>query len=118
MAYISNALANKHLGMSVYEKELLAIVHAVKRWHHYLCSRKFLNKTDHRSLKYMLEQRISTTQQQKYMAKLFGYDFDISYKLGSENVAADALSRLPMAELAALIVSSPHSSLLPAIEAS
>lgn len=118
IAYIRKALASRHLGLSVYEKEMIAIVYSVKKWHHYLCSRKFLIRTDHRSLKYMLEQWISTIQQQKYMAKLFGYDFEISYKAGSENVATDALSRVPMAELATMIVSSPNSSLIPKLETS
>ena len=31
LAYISKALAPKHHGLSVYEKELLAIVHAVTK---------------------------------------------------------------------------------------
>lgn len=118
IAFVSKALATRHLGMSVYEKELLAIVYVVKKWYHYLCSRKFLIKTDHKSLKYMLEQRITMTKQQKYMARLFGYDFDITYKQGKNNVVADALSRLPTAELAVLTISTPVQILIPKLEAS
>ena len=104
--------------MSVYEKELLAVVYAVKKWDHYIAHRKFLIKIDHRSLKFLLEQRITTNHQQKYIAKLFGYDFEISYKKGRENAAADALSRLPASEFATLMVSTPVCSLLPEIEQS
>lgn len=118
IAFISKALAPKHLGMSVYEKELLAIVYAVKKWHHYLCFKKFLIKIDHKSLKYMMEQRITATQQQKYMAKLFRYDFEITYKQGKDNIVADELSKLPAAEVTASTVSTPVRSLLPEIEAS
>ena len=93
-------------------------MYAVRKWDHYIAHRHFLIKTDHHSLKFLLEQRITTTQQQKYIAKLFRYDFKITYKKGSDNTAADALSRLPSSELVALTLSSHTSSLLPEIEAS
>ncbi|WVZ00495.1 hypothetical protein V8G54_026564 [Vigna mungo] len=38
-----------------------------------------------RSLKYLLEQRITTYSQQHWIAKLMGYDFEIMYKTGSSN---------------------------------
>jgi hypothetical protein len=40
-----------------------------------------------------LEQHISSPEQQKWVTKLFGYDFEIIYKKGKENVVVDALSR-------------------------
>jgi hypothetical protein len=52
----------------------------------------FQIKTDHQSLKYFLEQRISSSEQQKWVTKLFGYDYVIIYKKGKENVVAYALS--------------------------
>jgi hypothetical protein len=39
-----------------------------------------------------LEQRISSPDQQKWVTKLFGYDYEIIYKKGKENVVVDALS--------------------------
>lgn len=102
----------------MHEKELLAVVHAVKKWDHYLAHRRFVIRTYHRSLKFLLEQRITTSHQQKYIAKLLGYDFEITYKKGKDNTAADALSRVPAASLNALLVSTPISSLMPEIEAS
>ena len=42
----------------------------------------------------MLDQRISTPMQQKWLSKLIGYDFEIHHKSGKEHKAADALSRL------------------------
>lgn len=49
--------------------------------------------TDQRSLKYLLEQRIMTHNQQNWIAKLMGYNFDIVYKTRSSNKVVDALSR-------------------------
>ena len=55
--------------------------------------RHFKVKTDHDSLKYLLEQRLSTKEQQKWVTKMLGYDFEIIYKKGKQNVVADALLR-------------------------
>ena len=52
-------------------------------------------RTDHQSLKFLLEQRIATPSQQKWLAKLLGYAFVVEYKKGSYNRVADTLSRNP-----------------------
>jgi hypothetical protein len=72
---------------------MMAILHALKKWHPYLIGRHFKVKTDHDSLKYFLEQRLSSEEQQKWVTKILGYDFEIVYKKGKQNVVADALSR-------------------------
>jgi len=102
LAYYSRALPPRTLGLSVYEKEMLAIIHAVTHWRPYLVGRHFQIRTDHQSLKFFLEQRVSSPIQQKWVTKLLGYDYEITYKKGKENVAADALSRLPEAALHAV----------------
>ena len=40
-----------------------------------------------------MEQRVGTPFQQKWVAKLLGFDFTVEYRCGKENRAADALSR-------------------------
>ena len=65
MAYISRHLKGKQLHLSIYEKELLAVVFDVQKWCYYLLSRHFVIKTDQKSLKYLLEQRLNTPIQQK-----------------------------------------------------
>ena len=63
---------------------MLAILHAVDLWHPYLLGQWFQIKTDHQSLKYFLEQRISSLEQQKWVTKLFGYDYQNIYKKGND----------------------------------
>ena len=65
--------------------------------------------TGHFGFKYMLEQQISTPLQQKWLIKLIGYDFEIIYRSGKENKAADALSRLhePLGSSTLMRISSP-----------
>jgi hypothetical protein len=72
---------------------MLAILHAVDLWHPYLLGQHFQIKTDHQSLKYFLEQPISSPEQHKWVTKLFGYDYEIIYKKDKDNVVTDALSR-------------------------
>jgi hypothetical protein len=53
---------------------------------------KFFIQMDQRSLKYFLDQRVVTPEQQKWVTKLMGYDYEIIYRPGRENSAVDALS--------------------------
>ncbi|KAH9735939.1 hypothetical protein KPL71_017914 [Citrus sinensis] len=94
IAYLSKALAPKNLGLSTYEKEMLAAVMAVQKWRPYVVGKHFKIITDHLSLKFLLDQRVSTPMQHKWLTKLAGYDYEIVYRSGKENTAADALSRV------------------------
>jgi hypothetical protein len=93
LAFTSKKLLEINLGKSIYEKEMLSILHAMDLWHPYLLGKCFQIKIYHQSLKYFLEQRISSPQQKKWVTKLFGYDYEIIYKKGKDNVVVDALSR-------------------------
>ncbi|RVW13442.1 Transposon Tf2-2 polyprotein [Vitis vinifera] len=93
LAYMSQAIHGKALQLSTYEKELMALVLAVKKWRSYLLGHNFKIQTDQQSLKYLLEQKMGTPLQQKWITKLLGYEFVVEYKQGKENKVADALSR-------------------------
>ncbi|GAB2285968.1 hypothetical protein Dimus_039739 [Dionaea muscipula] len=91
--YFSKALCAHNQGLLTYEKEFLAVLSAVQKWRHYLMGQPFVIKTNHESLKYPLEQKLSSCAQVKGMSKLLGFEYTIQYKKGSENIATDALSR-------------------------
>ncbi|PRQ43893.1 putative nucleotidyltransferase, Ribonuclease H [Rosa chinensis] len=105
VAYMIKALAQRHLALSVYDKEMLAAVSAVQHWRPYLLGHHFKIYTDHKTIEHFLGQRITTPAQQKWLLKLMGYDYSILYKAGKNNAAPDALSREGM--LATLGVSTP-----------
>ncbi|GKB80534.1 putative mitochondrial protein [Tanacetum coccineum] len=94
IAYLSKALSPKHQVYSTYKKEFWAMILALEKWRGYLMDIHFKIKIDHFRLKYLLDQRVTTPFQAKWLPKLLGFDYEISYK-GSENVVADDLSRVP-----------------------
>jgi hypothetical protein len=93
LAFTSKQLSERNLGKSIYEKEMLVIFHLVDLWRPYLLGKRFQIKTVHQSLKYFLEQHLSSPEQQKWVTKLFGYDYEIISKKGKDHVVGDALSK-------------------------
>lgn len=96
IAYVSRALGPRNRGLSVYEKEYLAILLAVQQWRPYLQLREFVIRTDHKSLTHLTDQRLHTDWQQKALTKMMGLQYTVQYKKGIHNGAADALSRKPV----------------------
>ncbi|GJR76305.1 putative mitochondrial protein [Tanacetum coccineum] len=118
ISFLSKTLAPRHKGLYTYKKELLAVVYALEKWIWYLFDRHFKIKTDHFSLKYLMEQRLTTPFQIKWLPKLLGYDYEVLYKKGSENVVADALSRSLLPSLQAMVIIDISNDLLQRIKAS
>lgn len=96
ICYESRKLSPAEKNYAVHELELLAIVHAVKVFRHYLEGCKhFTLYTDHHSLKYFFTQRDLSRRQARWAQDLAAYqpNMSIVYRKGEEN-RADALSRL------------------------
>ncbi|KAL1356594.1 hypothetical protein AAHE18_05G195900 [Arachis hypogaea] len=93
IAYFSKKLSGRLSMALVYVRELYAITQTVAKWRHYLLGRRFVIKTDHQGLRELMKQVVLTPDQQYYLTKLLGYDFEVMYRSGSSNKAADALSR-------------------------
>ncbi|KAL4017058.1 hypothetical protein IC575_024732 [Cucumis melo] len=95
IAFYGHTLSMRDRARPAYERELMAVVLSVQRWRPYLLGAKFVVKTDQKSLKFLLEQRVVQPQNQKWVSKWLGYSFEVVYKPGLENKAVDALSRKP-----------------------
>lgn len=73
--------------------ERLVVVYALKQWRHYCLGSRFMQMTDHHSLKWIFTQDNLNMCQRRWMQTLQEYDFEIKYRPEKENVVADALSR-------------------------
>ena len=62
ITFTSKQLCDHNLEKSTYDKEIMAILHAVDTWSPYILGCHFKMKTDHHSLKYFLEQRLSSPE--------------------------------------------------------
>lgn len=98
LAFFSKALGVRHQALSIYEKEMLAVLLAVHKWHTYLVGRHFKIRTDHQSLRFLSNQVAVIPFQQRWAAKMLGYDFEVLYMRGINNRVEDALSRQPQLE--------------------
>ena len=79
-----------------HEKELLAIVHALKKWRADLLGVRVHVKTDHDTLVRFFGQRDLSRRQARWSETLADYDIEIEYVPGEANSAADAMSRHPL----------------------
>lgn len=88
--FLSKSLGPTKKNWSIYTKEMLAILEAIKTWWPYLLWQKFQIQTNQRSLKYLLERHVVTPEQQKWVSKLVGYEYEIIYRPRKTNAAADS----------------------------
>ncbi|XP_025625559.1 uncharacterized protein [Arachis hypogaea] len=75
-----------------HDLELAVVVFALKIWRHHLYGALLEVFSDHKSLKYIFEQKDFNMRQQRWMEFLKDYDFKLSYHPGKANVVADTLS--------------------------
>src|SRR5690606_29992925 len=93
IAFFSRKLKPAETCYPTHDKELLAIVDALKQWRHYLHGAKFRVETDHHSLIWLKDQRTLNHRQIRWLQFLASMDPAITYLQGKQNVVADALSR-------------------------
>ncbi len=96
ITFISRTLTKAEENYATNEKELLAIVWALKTFKNYLYGPSSVKIfTDHQPLTYALSNRNTNSKLKRWKSILEEYNYEIKYKPGSTNVVADALSRPP-----------------------
>ena len=101
IAYTSRSLSAAERKYSQLDKEALAIVFGVTRFHQFVYSRHFTLYSDHKPLIHIFNEAksvpiMASVCLQKWTLTLSGYSYSIKYKKGSLQGNADALSRLPL----------------------
>jgi hypothetical protein len=115
VAFDSKTMKDAELNYPVHEKELLAIMRALRKWRTDLLGSPFFVYTDHKTLLNFNTQRDLSRRQARWMEELASFDCKFVYIKGEHNTVADALSRYPFhdttsSETAQLNASQPFTS--------
>ena len=94
VCFASKKLSSAERNYSTIEKECLAIVWGIKRFHLYLYGVPFVLQTDHEPLKYMDSAKYTNARLMRWTMFLQSYNFKLEAIKGSENVGVDYLSRV------------------------
>ena len=93
ICYESRKLKGNEKNHATHDLELVAIVHALNMWRHYLMGRRFELRTYHCGMKYLFDQPTLNARQVRWLEFLCEFDFEIKHIKGKENKVVDALSR-------------------------
>ena len=93
VSFASRTLTDTEIIYSTVEKEMLAIIWAMKYFRPYLFGQKFKIITDHKPLTWLMSFKEPNSKLVRWKLRLLEYDYEVMYKKGSQNVIADALSR-------------------------
>ncbi|GJQ91527.1 reverse transcriptase domain-containing protein [Tanacetum coccineum] len=92
--YASKTMTEAQIHYTTTEKEMLAVVYAFEKFRPYLVLSKSIVYTDHSALKYLMNKQDAKPRLLRWVLLLQEFDIIIRDKKGSENLAADHLSRL------------------------
>lgn len=103
IAYASRSLAPAERRYAQIEKEGLAVVWGVKKFHQFLFGREFVIFSDHKPLQFLFsEQRLvpvmASGRIQRWVLTLSAYKYRMEFRAGKKQGNADGLSRLPLKE--------------------
>ena len=101
VAYASRTLSQAERNYAPTEREGLAVVFGVKKFHQYLFGLKFTIQTDHKPLLGLLGMEksisaLSAARLQRWALLLSAYNYMLVYKYGRDHANADGMSRLPV----------------------
>ena len=93
VSYYSKMYSSEESNYCVTRQELLAIIKAVRHFRPQLYGRRFLVRTDHASLVWLLQNPAPTGQLARWLETLSEYNFRIQHRKGRKHNNADGLSR-------------------------
>lgn len=93
IGYASQTLSKSQRNYCTTHRELLAVVQMTKTFKHFLWGRHFLIRTDHSSLRWLMNYRDADGMVSRWLTKLQEFDFVIEHRPGLKHLNADGLSR-------------------------
>lgn len=101
ISFFSRKLSKAQCNYSTYDRELLAVYHAIKYFRHWLEGKHFIVFTDHKPLIYAFQQKPDkcSPRQFRHLDFISQFTTDIRHVSGQDNVVADTLSRCFIEEL-------------------
>ena len=101
IAFYSRTLKPAVKNYSVLDKEALAVICGVKKFHCYLYGRSFIIQSDHKPLEKLLHEKnklshMAAPRIKRWSLDLSAYDYSWKYRSGKNMCHADAMSRLPL----------------------
>jgi len=96
IAFASLTLNEDEVNYSTVEKEILATVWGIKHFRSYLFGHNGTIVTDHRPLTWLVGFKERNSKFVRWKLPLLEYEYEATYKKGSQNVVADALSRIEL----------------------
>jgi transposase InsO family protein len=95
IAYMSKTLTPSEIKYCVTRKELLAVVTALKHFHHYLYGQEVLLRTDNAAVSWLRRLKDPCGQMARWLQYIDTYNLKITHRPGRLHANADALSRNP-----------------------
>ena len=98
VSYKSRKMNAAEMNYPTHERELLAIIRALRVCRHYLLGKPFKIVTDHHSLKYLITQPNLSRRQARWVEMIAEFDFEVVHRQGKSNVVEDTLSKLTIVD--------------------
>lgn len=95
LAYGSQTFSQAERNYCVTRRELLAVITFIEKYRHYLYGKRFLLRTDHAALRWLMNTKDPEGQLARWLNRLAPFDFEIQHRAGNRHSNADALSRIP-----------------------
>lgn len=93
VAFTSRTLKGAELNYFTIEKELLSIIHCLKKFHIYIHKKPLTIIMDNKALTFIKRCHLNNSRIMRWIQEIQEYDFDIIHCKGLDNVVADILSR-------------------------
>ena len=93
IAYFRENLNDVKQKYSSYDKDFYAIIHALKKWRHYLIPKEFVLNTDNHALQLITRQQKLNQRHVKWIEYMQTLTFVLKHISGKTNKVADALSK-------------------------